>query len=114
MVRRRRLSESVDIKKARPGMGRALRALQSKRGLEVDAAGVLNFPAVIAARYPGAASHGAAADAHIRIAGHERVGHVIELHAQFELHPLGDLEVLHDRRVKLPETRTAGSIVVPR
>src|SRR5438477_10672449 len=82
--------------------------------LAVNTARVLNFTAVVPARYPGTASHRAAGDADVRIAGHERVGQVIKLHAKLELHPLSDLEILHQGRVKLPETRTAQTIVYQR
>src|SRR5436309_9372748 len=74
---------------------------------EVDAGRVLDFAAVVAARDPGAPAHRAAAYGHIRIAGHERVGKVVELHAQLELRPLAELEVFHQSRVQLPEARTA-------
>src|SRR5207247_9958599 len=80
--------------------------------LEVDTGRILNLAAVVATRHPGAASHCAAADAQVRIAGHERVGHVVEFHAQLELHPLADPEVFRQRRVKLPAARTAQTVVI--
>src|SRR6266513_5999320 len=81
---------------------------------KVDASGELDLAAVVAARYPGALPHGAAADSQIRIAGHECVRQIVELHPKFELHPLGDFEVFDQCRVKLPEAGTAQAVIEPR
>src|SRR5581483_9292806 len=79
----------------------------------MDARRILDFAAVVSACRRSAASHCSTADAKVGIGRHKCVGQIEELHTQLEFHTLRDWEVLHNGRVKLPESRPAQAVIEP-